>query len=94
MKRKLEDQLSIVEGDEAETQAFRTALRRVEDDEAADRREIELVATGLRWHQGVPLACDATLVSPLHADGTPWAGADEVDGVAEWLDLTACCPDH
>ena len=37
---------------------------------------------GLRWHHGVPLACDATLVSPLHADGSPWAGADEADGVA------------
>ena len=49
---------------------------------ADDGRRVEIVATGFHWHQGVPLACDATLVSPLHADGTPWEGAAEEDGVA------------
>ena len=28
------------------------------------------------------MACDATLVSPLHADGSPWQVADETDAVA------------
>ena len=49
---------------------------------AGDHRRIEIVATGFHWYQGVPLACDATLVSPLHADGRPWAGAEDADGVA------------
>ena len=36
------------------------------------------------FHQahGVPLACDATMLSPLHADGTPWPYAAVRDGVA------------
>ena len=47
-----------------------------------DFRQVEIVATGLPWARGVPLACDATLVSPLHADGSEWRYADETDGVA------------
>ena len=47
-----------------------------------DRRNIEIVATGLRMHHGMPLACDVTLVSPLRADGTPRPRAAERDGVA------------
>ena len=39
-----------------------------------DGRRLEVVATGLPLFGGVPLAVDATLISPLHADGTPWAG--------------------
>ena len=39
-----------------------------------DRRHIEVVATGLSFAQGVPLAIDATLVSPLDARGRPHAG--------------------
>ena len=35
-----------------------------------------------KLEQGVPLGCDATLVSPLHADGSAWAGAAETAGVA------------
>ena len=50
--------------------------------DADDGRRIEIVATGFHWHQGVPLACDATLVSPLHADGTVWDHADAEDGCA------------
>ena len=30
----------------------------------------------------MPLACDATMLSPLHTDGEPWPRADELDGVA------------
>ena len=30
----------------------------------------------------VPLACGATMVSLLHADGSPWPRAAEQDGVA------------
>ena len=40
-------------------------------------RRIEVVATGLPSFNGVPLAVDATLVSPLPVDGTPQPGADE-----------------
>ena len=35
----------------------------------ADGRRIEVVATGLPLHAGVPLAIDATLVAPLSAKG-------------------------
>ena len=40
-----------------------------------DGRRVEIVASGLPLSQGVPLAVDATVVSPLHADGTPFARA-------------------
>ena len=43
---------------------------------ATDRRQIEILATGLPLCAGIPVAVDATLVSPLHADGRPWAKAD------------------
>lgn len=36
-----------------------------------DGRRLENVATGLPLHRGAPLGCDATIMSPLHADGTP-----------------------
>ena len=49
---------------------------------ARDGRRLEVIATGLPLYGGVPLAVDATLVSPLHADGTPWPGADAGAGVA------------
>ena len=47
-----------------------------------DGRHIEIVATGLPLHQGIPLAVDATIVSPLQADGQPHPHADERPGVA------------
>ena len=47
-----------------------------------DGRRVEIVATGLPYCQGVPLAVDATMVSPLHADGTAFPGAAEQPGVA------------
>ena len=50
--------------------------------EATDGRALEIVATGLPLEHGIPLGCDATLVSPLHADGTPWPAADVTPGVA------------
>ena len=37
-------------------------------------------ADGLPLFGGVQLAVDTTLVSPLHCDGTPHRGADNVDG--------------
>ena len=43
---------------------------------------MELVATGLPLFRGVPLGVDVTLVSPLHADGSVWAGAEQRPGVA------------
>ena len=36
-----------------------------------DGRRIEVVVSGLPIARGIPIAVDATLVSPLHADGTP-----------------------
>ena len=47
-----------------------------------DGRRVEILATGLPLYRGIPLAVDATLVSALHADGTPWGGAAEREGVA------------
>ena len=40
-----------------------------------DGRSIEIVASGLPLSQGVPLAVDATLVSPLRGDGGPHPAA-------------------
>ena len=48
----------------------------------SDGRHIELVVTGLPVNRGVPLAVDATLVSPLHADGSPLPGAATRPGTA------------
>ena len=48
----------------------------------ADRRHIEVVVTGLPMFHGTPVAVDATLISPLHADGTAWAGAAERSGAS------------
>ncbi len=47
-----------------------------------DGRNVEIVAAGLPIHQGIPVAIDATMVLPLHADGTPHRHADERPGVA------------
>ena len=49
---------------------------------ARDGRRLEVVATGLPVFRGVPLGIDASLVSPLHADGQAWLGAAGRDGVA------------
>ena len=48
----------------------------------SDGRKIEVVATGLPVEQGIPLAIDATLVSPLGVDGVPRPGAADDIGVA------------
>ena len=48
----------------------------------SDGRHIEIVVAGLELARGVPLAVDVTLVSTLHADGTPWENADSVAGTA------------
>jgi len=47
-----------------------------------DLRNIEAAAFGLPLFHGVPLMVDITMVSPLHADGTPLRGASATDGVA------------
>ena len=52
------------------------------DIRADDGRRLEVVATGLPLARGVPLGCDCTMVSPLHANGSPWAGADTRGGTA------------
>ena len=36
-----------------------------------DQRAIEVVVTGLTYKQGVPLAIDCTLVSPIKCNGQP-----------------------
>ena len=48
----------------------------------SDGRNIEIVVTGLALEQGVPVAVDATMVSALHADGTPHPRASKHKGVA------------
>ena len=47
-----------------------------------DGRRLEVVAEGLLLFGGMQLAIDATLVSPLHCDGTVRPGAAHIDGVA------------
>ena len=49
---------------------------------ATDGRRLEIVATGLPLHRGVPLGVDVTMVSPLHADGSVWLGAADTAGTA------------
>ena len=48
----------------------------------SDGRRIEIVATGVPMCHGVPLAVDATVVSPVHGDGSPLPRATRVAGVA------------
>ena len=48
----------------------------------ADGRRIEVVATGLPMLSGVPIAIDATVVSPLNVKGEPQPRAAEGPGVA------------
>ena len=48
----------------------------------SDGRNVEIVATGLPIHQGIPVAVDVTMVSPLKADGEPHAHADRQVGLA------------
>ena len=48
---------------------------------ANDGRHIEVVVTGLPFGHGIPIAVDASIVSPLqHADGTPHVHADTRPG--------------
>ena len=47
-----------------------------------DGRQLEVVATGSPLANGIPLAVDATMVSPLHATGEPWDRADVAPGVS------------
>ena len=46
----------------------------------AYHRQIEIVVTGLPFAHGLPVAVDATMLSVLHADGSPWAGAETKPG--------------
>ena len=48
---------------------------------ADDGRRLDVVAYGLPLFGGVPVCGDATIVSPLHADGTHWRGTDVTDGL-------------
>ena len=48
----------------------------------SDGRNIEIVVTGLPLGRGIPVAVDATVVSPLGAGGLPHPGADLRAGVA------------
>ena len=45
-----------------------------------DGRNIEVVVTGLPLGHGIPIAIDASIVSPLHADGTPHPHAADQPG--------------
>ena len=52
------------------------------DIDPADRRQIEIVVTGLACARGLPVAVDATFVSPVHADGAAWPKADLQPGIS------------
>ena len=47
-----------------------------------DNRRIEVMASGLPFAHGVPIAIDTTLVSPIMADGMPRPGAAIRPGIA------------
>ena len=49
---------------------------------ANDGRMLEIIATGLPLHRGVPLGVDSTMGAPLHANGLPHTNAADTDGVA------------
>ena len=49
---------------------------------ASDERRIDLVVCGFPLYGGLPVFGDATMASPLHANGQPWARAADEDGVA------------
>ena len=58
---------------------------------ATDGRRVEVVASGLPFGHGVPVAVDATLVSTIHANGELYARADVVPGVAlSWWTVPFC----
>ena len=46
-----------------------------------DTRRVDLIARGLPLYGGIPVCGDASLVAPLHGDGTPWPRAATHDGV-------------
>ena len=74
---------------------------------AGDSRRIEVIVDGLSLFGGAQLAVDATMVSPVRADGLPREGAATRDGVAltaarhrkqTYPELSGhqhkCCPGH
>ena len=49
---------------------------------AGDSRQSDVVVRGLRLGRGVRVVGDICMMSALHQDGTPWAEAEDYDGVA------------
>ena len=49
---------------------------------AGDNRQSDVVVRGLRLGRGLPVLGDMCMMSALHQHGTPWAGAQDHDGVA------------
>ena len=49
---------------------------------AGDNRQSDVVVRGLRLGRGLPVVGDMCMMSALHQHGTPWAGAQDHDGVA------------
>ena len=45
-----------------------------------DNRRIDILATGLSFHNARPLFCDATVRSPLRGNGEAYPTAAQVDG--------------
>ena len=55
---------------------------RIEGVSPLDERKVEILATGLPLYQGIPLVCDASLVSPIKANGIARPRAAHEPGVA------------
>ena len=49
---------------------------------AGDSRQSDVVVRGLRLGRGLPVVGEMCMMSAPHQDGTPWARADDYDGVA------------
>lgn len=48
----------------------------------SDGRHIEVIATRLPYARGIPVAIDCTVISVLHADGSPWPNTTHQPGAS------------
>ena len=54
----------------------------IRDADPEDLRQSDVVLHGTNLGSGLPVVGDMCMSCPLHADGTPWAGAANRDGEA------------
>ena len=62
--------------------SFLSSLELVRSVPAHDLRQLDVYIRGLSLGRGLPVVGDMSMISAIHSDGTPWAGAATHDGVA------------